>query len=83
MVAQDGRLLILPCKAGQKVWRIVDMASHTAYKDYVREEMVRPFGVPYRDITGGYSIIPLDAFGKTVFFSEEEAKAALKGGGYK
>lgn len=80
---RDGRLVILPCKAWDKVWRIVDMASHTAYKDYVREETVRPFGIPYRDITGHYSLIPLDAFGKTVFFTQEEAEVALEGGGYK
>ena len=77
---KDGRVVILPCKAGDKVWRVVDMQSHTAYKNYVRAEVVQPFGIPYRSIMGGFSLIPLDAFGKTAFLTEEEAEAALKGG---
>lgn len=74
----EGRVVILPCKAGDKVWRIVDMESHTAYKNYVDEVQARPVGVPFRDILGGYSLIPLDAFGKTAFLTKEEAAAALE-----
>lgn len=77
---KDGRVVILPCKAWDKVYRIVDMQSHTVYKNFVREETVQPIGVPYRDIMGGFSLIPLDAFGKTAFLTKEEAEAALKGG---
>lgn len=76
----EGRLVILPCKAWDKVYRIVDMESHTVYKNFVREETVQPIGVPYRDIMGSFSLIPLDAFGKTAFLTKEEAEAALKGG---
>lgn len=80
---KDGRVVILPCKAGDKVYRIVDMQSHTIYKNFVREETAQPIGVPYRDIMGSFSLIPLDAFGKTAFLTKEEAEAALKGGAEK
>lgn len=63
---RDGRLVVLPCKEGTKVYKI----SHRLSGDH---EIVKTwFNLTY--------IKPND-FGKTVFLTREEAEAALEVGG--
>lgn len=76
---KDGRLVALPpCKAGDYIFRIVDMESHSAYKDFVTTEKVLQFGIPIESIFCGTNILPIEEFGKAVFLTREEAEAALK-----
>ena len=65
----DGRLVVLPCKVGDTIWRIKSFADWPDIgKPYVEADAFL-----YRDI---------HYFGKTVFLTREEAEAALakKGG---
>lgn len=73
----DNGVIVPPCKVGDKVYKIVDM-SHTACNSFITKETVEPYAVIYANVMGGYSCIPFEAFGKTVFLSEAEAKYALK-----
>ena len=73
----DNGVVVPPCKVGDTVYKIVDM-SHTACNSFITKETVEPYAVIYANVMGGYSCIPFEAFGKTVFLSEEEAKYALK-----
>lgn len=72
---EQGRLVILPCKVGDRVYRI-----HT--HDHIEEQYIMAIhvsasGVWYWDETGRET--PVEKIGKTVFLSREEAEAALKG----
>ena len=62
---KDGRLVVLPCKAGTPVWRI--SRTFATYPDkseqYVRNDT--------------FFLSDLLAFGKTVFLTREEAEKAL------
>ena len=69
----EGRLLILPCKVGDTVWKIVrhrvDVSGYRMeweWETYI--EAVK------------FSIGMFEAIGKTVFLTREEAEAALRGG---
>ena len=73
--AEQGRMVILPCKVGDTVYRI-----HT--HDHIEETAVIAIhvsvsGVWYWDETGRET--PIEKIGKTVFTSRAEAEAALKG----
>ena len=63
---KDGRLVVLPCKAGTPVWRI--SRTFATYPDkseqYVRNDT--------------FFLSDLLAFGKTVFLTREEAEKALQ-----
>lgn len=69
----EGRLVRLPCKAGDTVYRIVrHRVDVSGYRmEWEWETAVE--AVPFR-------IGMVDAIGKTVFLSREKAEAALKGG---
>lgn len=62
---KDGRLVVLPCKAGTPVWRITwTFATYPdKSKQYVRNDT--------------FFLSDLLAFGKTVFLTREEAEKAL------
>lgn len=62
---KEGRLVVLPCKVGDTVYRL----------QYVEESPQRFIvdAVPIK-----FALVWLDEFGKTVFFTREEAKAALE-----
>lgn len=64
---KDGRLLVLPCKVGDTVYQI-DFG-------YNEKETVRGYSVYMH--TNLYNFRP-SSIGKTVFFTHEEAEAALK-----
>ena len=72
-------VIVPPCKVGDKVYQIIDM-SHTACKSFVSDfaETVEPYSIIYKNIMGGYSVIPFEQFGKTVFLTKEEAEAELR-----
>ena len=73
------QIIVPPCKVGDKVYQIIDM-SHTACKSFVSDfaETVEPYSIIYKNIMGGYSVIPFEQFGKTVFLTKEEAEEKLK-----
>ena len=63
---KDGRLVVLPCKAGTPVWRIAwTFATYPdKSKQYVRNDT--------------FFLSDLIEFGKTVFLTREEAEKALQ-----
>ena len=78
---QDGRLLELPCKVGDTVYRIVDDCDYPS--DCHTKRMCKK--CEYRNISIEEETVSLediirlrDEFGETIFFSEEAAEAALK-----
>ena len=73
---QDGRLVVLPCKAGTLIYIGIRPAIITQFFGYVRE---RYFHAVFCDENKGIDI-PFEELGKTVFLTREEAEAALKGG---
>ena len=73
---QDGRLVVLPCKAGTLIYIGSRPAIITQFFGYVRE---RYFHAVFCDENKGIDI-PFEELGKTVFLTREEAEAALKGG---
>ena len=78
---KDGRVVVLPCKVGDTVWALIG---------YAREP--RECKVEFVNIGNGYTTIilctaddarkqygvSLPAFGRTVFFTREEAEKALQ-----
>ena len=78
---KDGRVVVLPCKVGQRVFALLDTDKH------IRECEVKQIGLGNE--IGFVGIEPIGArgreygvsikgFGKTVFLTREEAEAALK-----
>lgn len=68
---EQGRLVMLPCKVGETVWRIATCRIDlTGYRMEWGEQRIIE-GVPFR-------LSMLDAFGKTVFLTRAEAEAAFK-----
>lgn len=74
---QDGRLVVLPCKAGNLIYVGRRPAIITQFFGYVRE---RYFHAVFCDKNEGIDI-PFEELGKTVFLTREEAEAALAGKG--
>ena len=80
---QDGRLVVLPCKVGDRVFHVrrVTQAEAKRMGAPVRHRGIvyyedRPFAIKEKLCTkSDYAQI-----GKTVFLTREEAEAALKGG---
>lgn len=72
----EGRLIILPCKVGDTVYKIVsaNVPDDDYYMSYHKETFVTPVLFNPSHIL---------AVGKTVFLTCEEAEAALKGGSNK
>ncbi len=75
-------VIVPPCKVGDKLYEIVDMSAHPACDSFVSDFSlkVEPYQIIYRNLIGGYSCIPFEQFGKTVFLTKEEAEKALKEG---
>ena len=73
---KDGRLVLLPCKAGSLIYVGRRPAIITRFFGYVSE---RYFHAVFFDENKGIDI-PFEELGKTVFLTREEAEAALKGG---
>ena len=63
---KDGRLVVLPCKAGDTVYRIFNPPDR------------KPVISAHTLMSVDYIVRWLDKFGKTVFLTREEAEAALE-----
>lgn len=81
---QEGRLVVLPCKVGDAVYRAVTEwegkeCLKTSFKPYVEKFKVGAFYINIRDeIIVLKKFDELFVFGKTVFLTREAAEAALK-----
>ena len=75
----DGRLVVLPCKVGDVVWKIKAVFS---YFSKPMEDRVDRIIISNNEIlvccTGGAKF-SIDSIGKTVFLSREDAEKALGG----
>lgn len=72
-----GRLVVLPCKAGDTVYRIVRDADPHIARDEVRNMYFADDMTLCVELVGG-RIILSEKFGKTVFLTREEAEKALE-----
>lgn len=72
----EGRLVVLPCKAGDHVW--VD-GREAVVENFFGYETERYLHAQFYD-NMQYIDIPFAEIGKTVFLTREEAEAALEGG---
>lgn len=79
---KDGRLVVLPCKAGDTVYEVTSRKTISEYRvKAIRVELFCTF-IEW-DIVAGFvdkSIfgVPVDEIGKTVFLTREEAEKALE-----
>lgn len=79
---KDGRVVVLPCKVGDRLYEVTDRKTISVYK--VRAIRVELFGLFIEwDIVEGFvwqslSGINAGEIGKTVFFTREEAEKALE-----
>lgn len=78
---KEGRVVVLPCKVGDTVFARLDNKSKYVCECKVKQIVVgnigfvtfAPIGAPEREYD-----VSLRGFGKTVFFSREEAEKALQ-----
>ena len=78
---KDGRLVVLPCKVGQRVFALLDTDKHLSECEVKQIGLgneigfvgIEPIGARGREY--GVSI---KGFGKTVFLTREEAEKALE-----
>ena len=81
---KDGRLVVLPCKVGQRVFALLDTDKHISECDVKQIGMgnkigfigLEPIGARGREYG-----VALNGFGKTVFLTREEAEKALEATG--
>ena len=78
---KDGRLVVLPCKVGQRVFALMDMDKHISECEVKRISMGNKIGFIGFEPIGArgreYGVV-LNGFGKTVFLTREEAEKALE-----
>lgn len=78
---KDGRVVVLPCKVGQRVFVLMDMDKHISECEVKQIGMgneigfigLEPIGARGREYG-----VSLNGFGKTVFLTREEAEKALE-----
>lgn len=78
---KDGRLVVLPCQSGERVFAILDgekhvrecEVEHAVLDDWRKVFAIRPVGYAQNAYYA-----PFGAFGRTVFLTREEAEKALK-----
>ena len=78
---KDGRLVVLPCKVGQRVFALLDMDKHISECEVKRIGMGDEIGFIGLEPIGARGRaygVALNGFGKTVFLSREEAEKALQ-----
>ena len=79
---KDGRLVVLPCKVGQRVFALMDTDKHISECEVKQIGMgnkigfigLEPIGARGREYG-----VALNGFGKTVFLTREAAEKALEG----
>ena len=74
---KDGRVVVLPCKVGDTVWRIVRDGNPHITRDEVRDMYFADDMTPCVELVGG-RVTFTEKFGKTVFLTREEAEKALQ-----
>lgn len=78
---KDGRVVVLPCKMGQRVFALLDTDKHISECEVKQIGMgnkigfigLEPIGARGREYG-----VSLNGFGKTVFLTREEAEKALE-----
>ena len=75
---KDGRCVVLPCKVGDTVWRIIRDGEPHITRDEVRDMYFADDMTPCVELVGG-RVTFTEKFGKTVFLTREEAEKALRG----
>ena len=78
---KDGRIVVLPCKVGQRVFALLDTDKHISECEVKQIGMgnkigfigLEPIGARGREYG-----VALNGFGKTVFLTREEAEKALE-----
>ena len=76
---KDGRLVVLPCKVGQRVFALMDKhISECEVKQIGMGNKIGFIGLEPIGARGREYGVALNGFGKTVFLSREEAEKALQ-----
>lgn len=75
---KDGRCVVLPCKVGDTVWRIVRDGNPHITRDEVRNMYFADDMTLCVELVGG-RVTFTEKFGKTVFLTREEAERAMEG----
>lgn len=74
---KDGRCVVLPCRVGDTVWRIIRDGEPHITRDEVRDMYFADDMTPCVELVGG-RVTFTEKFGKTVFLSRAEAERALQ-----
>lgn len=74
---KDGRCVVLPCKVGDTVWRIIRDGEPHITRDEVRDMYFADDMTPCIELVGG-RVTFTEKFGKTVFLTREEAERAME-----
>lgn len=74
---KDGRCVVLPCKVGDTVWRIIRDGEPHITRDEVRDMYFADDMTPCVELVGG-RVTFTEKFGETVFLSRAEAERALQ-----
>ena len=78
---KDGRVVVLPCKMGQRVFALMDMDKHISECEVTQIGMGNKIGFIGLEPIGARGRkygVALNGFGKTVFLTREEAEKALE-----
>lgn len=78
---RDGRVVVLPCKVGQRVFALLDTDKHISeceVKQIVLGNKINFVGLEPIGARGREYGVSLNGFGKAVFLTREEAEAALE-----
>ena len=78
---KEGRLVVLPCKVGQRVFALLDTDKHISECEVKQIGMGNKIGFIGLEPIGARGRrygVALNGFGKTVFLTREEAEKALE-----
>ncbi len=78
---KDGRVVVLPCKVGQRVFALMDTDKHISECEVKRIGMSNEIGFIGLEPIGARGReygVALNGFGKTVFLTRAEAEKALR-----
>ena len=78
---QEGRVIVLPCKVGQRVFALLDTDKHISECEVKQIGLGNEIGFVGLEPIGARGReygVALNGFGKTVFLTREEAEKALR-----
>lgn len=78
---KDGRVVVLPCKVGQRVFALIDTDKHISECEVKQIGMGNEIGFIRLEPIGARGReygVALNGFGKTVFLTREDAEEALE-----